>query len=326
MQRSANDKPRLETIDFARGIALVAMAIYHLAWDLEFFGYADPGMTATGGWRLFARSIASSFLFLVGVSLVLAHARGVRWRPFLKRLAMVALAAGAISLVTWLAVPGGFIFFGILHQIALASLLGMAFLRLPVWLVVLAAVAVIAAPQFLRSAVFDHPALWWVGLSSANPRSNDYVPLFPWFGAVLLGMAATRVAEARGLFGRLRPITLPAATRPIQAAGRHSLAFYLIHQPLLIASVWLFSQVFPAAEVPRDIEFTRACTAQCEQTEGAEFCSVYCVCVLEKLETENRFDEVYGGAPSPQTSQRLQEIVSACSFEAEPSGDGEDMP
>lgn len=326
MQRSANEKFRLETIDFARGIALVAMAIYHFAWDLEFFGYVEQGMTATGGWRLFARCIASSFLFLVGVSLVLAHARGVRWRPFLKRLAMVAAAAAAISLATWIAVPGGFIFFGILHQITLASLLGLAFLRLPVWLIVTVAIAVIVAPQYLRSAAFDHPALWWVGLSSSNPRSNDYVPLFPWFGAVLLGMAAARLADSFGLFARLRHVALPAATRPVQLAGRHSLAFYLIHQPVLIGAIWLFSQVLPAAQLPPDLDFTRACTAQCEQTEDAAFCSVYCVCVLDTLERENRFDEVYAGNPTPQTSQRLQEIVQACSFEAEPSGRREDTP
>ena len=98
-------KGRIDAIDIARGAALVAMAIYHFAWDLEFFGYAPPAMTAVGGWKLFARCIASSFLFLVGISLFLGHAKGIRWRGFLRRLAMVAGAALAISLVTYLAVP-----------------------------------------------------------------------------------------------------------------------------------------------------------------------------------------------------------------------------
>jgi uncharacterized membrane protein len=65
-------RPRLTRIDIARGVALIAMAIYHFGWDLEFFGYMAPATTAHGGWKLFARCIASSFLFLVGFSLVLA--------------------------------------------------------------------------------------------------------------------------------------------------------------------------------------------------------------------------------------------------------------
>ena len=143
--------PRIEAIDLARGAALIAMAIYHFTWDLEFFGYVDEGMTAHGGWKLFARCIASSFLFLVGVSLFLAHGKGIRWRGFLIRVAMVAGAALAISLVTYIAVPGAFIFFGILHEIALASLLGLAFLRLPALATLAIAALVIAAPLYARA-------------------------------------------------------------------------------------------------------------------------------------------------------------------------------
>src|SRR5690606_14784953 len=305
VQRSMSGRPRLEAIDLARGLALAAMAVYHFAWDLEFFGYAPPGMTAEGGWKLFARAIASSFLFLVGVSLWLAHGRGVRVRPFLKRLAMVAAAAAAISLVTFMAVPGGFIFFGILHQIALASALGLAFLRLPAVVTLIAAVFVAAAPHFLRSGIFDHPALWWVGLSSVNPRSNDYVPLFPWFSAVLAGIAAARIAGRAGLFARMGRRALPRWTRSVQFAGRHSLAVYLIHQPVLIASLWLVSQVAPAAEAPREAQFTRACAVQCESMRDAPFCVRYCACVLEDLAAEGRFDEVYAGTPGEATTRRL---------------------
>jgi uncharacterized membrane protein len=325
VQHTAIDKRRrLEAIDFARGSALLAMAIYHFAWDLEFFGYVEPGMTADGGWRLFARSIASSFLFLVGVSLFLAHAESIRWRPFLKRLAMVAGAAAAISLVTFLAMPGAFIFFGILHQIALASLLGLAFLRLPPLVTMAIAAAVIVAPNYLRAPFFDHPALWWIGLAPVNPHSNDYVPVFPWFGAVLLGIAAAKTARAAGVFERMRGWRLGGWSRPVQFAGRHSLAVYLIHQPVLIASLWLFSQVVPPAEPSRELRFMRACEGQCEASESSVFCPVYCGCVLDRLLAEGRFDEVYDGAPSAETSQRLQALVAECTLAAQEFDNGED--
>ena len=206
----------------ARGGALLAMAIYHFTWDLEFFGYVDPGLTAGGGWKLFARCIASTFLFLVGVSLYLAHGEGIRWRGFWKRFAMVAGSALLITAATWFLFPDGFIFFGILHEIALASVLGLAFLRLPALLTLAVAAAIVAAPTFLRSEFYDHPVLWWVGLSSANPRSNDYVPLFPWFGAVLAGIAVARIAKRSGLLTLLARIDLGRIARPFVLAGRHS--------------------------------------------------------------------------------------------------------
>lgn len=248
MSRTVATLPRIAVIDIARGTALVAMAVYHFGWDLEFFHYMDPGTTVSGGWRIFARAIAISFLFLVGVSLFLAHAGGTRWRPFLRRLAMVAAAAAAISAATFLLMPAGFIFFGILHHIALASLLGLAFLRLPAAPVLLLAAAAVAAPHLLSASAFDPPALWWTGLSTFRPQTNDYVPLFPWFGAVLAGIGTARLLNDHGLIERLRRVEPGRWARPLSMAGRHSLAFYLLHQPVLLAAVWTIAQLFPASD------------------------------------------------------------------------------
>lgn len=310
-QASPTKGKRIDVLDLARGLALVAMAIYHFTWDLEFFGYVDPGMTAVGGWKLFARCIASSFLILVGISLVLAHGRGIRWKSFWRRLAMVAGAALAISVITWIALPGGFIFFGILHQIALASVLGLAFLRLPPLLTLIVAALVIAAPNYLRSAFFDHPALWWVGLSSANPPSNDYVPLFPWFGAVLVGIAAGKFASSSGLFAGLAEIRLGKWSWPFNLAGRHSLAFYLIHQPVLISCVWLFSQVMPAQVQTREVRFRASCEKTCEQTRDADFCARYCVCMLDTLE-QSGLDQLFSGTQSPELRVKIEENAAFC--------------
>lgn len=314
---SGEGKSRIEFVDVARGGALLAMAIYHFTWDLEFFGYIEPGTTAVGGWKLFARAIASSFLFLVGVSLVLAHARGIRWRPFLRRLATVAAAAAVISLVTWATIPGGFIFFGILHQIVLASLVGLAFLRLP-WPATLAAAALtIAAPHFLRAEFFDHPALWWVGLSTSDPQSNDYVPLFPWTGAVLAGMAAARLAGGLGLLARLGNLRPGSWAAPFVFAGRHSLAFYLIHQPVLIGALFLFAQLAPPPSGSVRSGFSGACVATCQETRDGDFCARYCGCVYDRLEAENRLDDVFAGGQDAETVGRLNDIAGICTIETD---------
>ena len=118
---------RLVAIDLARTVALVGMAVFHFTFDLEMFGLVPPGTTTTGGWAVFARLIAGSFLFLAGLSLVLAHGEGIRWRAFGVRMAKVAGAAALVTAGTYAAFPHAFVFFGILHSIALASLMGLAF-------------------------------------------------------------------------------------------------------------------------------------------------------------------------------------------------------
>lgn len=314
VQSTPKNKSRIELIDAARGGALIAMAIYHFAWDLEFFGYATPGMTAVGGWRLFARSIASSFLFLVGFSLLLAHVRGVRWRSFWWRMLQVGGAAAAITLVTYFATPDAFIFFGILHHIALASLVGLLFLRVPAAAIAAIAVGVIALPALWRSDVFNGMALAWTGLAAVNPRSNDFVPLFPWFGAVLLGMATAKIARASGWTERAAGKPLPGWTRPLQFAGQHSLAVYLLHQPVLIGLIFLASLVVPPqAEEPR-VGFQRACEAQCAETRDAAFCAAYCGCVIAEIDSDARAGEIYTGAPSDDATAWLTEIATQCSI------------
>lgn len=308
---------RIAWIDVARGVALVAMAIYHFTWDLEFFGYIDPGTTAVGGWKYFARGIASSFLILVGISLFLSHRGGVRWPSFWRRFAMIAGAALIVSLATYYATPGSFIFFGILHQIAFASVAGLLFLRLPPVLVLLAAALCLAAPYLLTSTAFDAAWWWWSGLSQNRPRSNDYVPVFPWFGAVLVGISAAGLASRAGIFERLRQAAPGRWSKPLQFAGRHSLIVYLVHQPLLIGCIWLFSQVVPPTAAPPAVQFTRFCENGCATLRETAFCVPYCRCVLDTLEAEGRLDQAFSDNPDAAFRARLQGVAEICTADVD---------
>ena len=233
------DRPcgrRVEAVDMARGTALAAMAIYHFSWDMSFYGLADIPVTSATGWRVFARMIAGSFLGLVGVSLVLAARGGINWRGYLKRLAQIVAAAAAITVATWFAFPATYIYFGILHAIALFSLLALAFVRLPAVVTLACAVLALAAPSLISGPLFDRPWLLWTGLGTFFPPSNDYVPLFPWFGATLAGLALAKIADNARIWDRLAvwwPDNAPA--RLASFAGRHSLLVYLAHQPVLLA-------------------------------------------------------------------------------------------
>lgn len=312
----AGPRKRLIWLDVARGVALVAMAIYHFGWDLEFFGYMEPGTTGHGFWKIFARSIASSFLFLAGFSLVLGHYPVIRWRSFWRRFAMIVAAALAITIATRFATPSRFIFFGILHGIAAASLIGLAFLRLPPALTALAGLAVIAAPNFMRHEFFDTPVLWWVGLAPQNPLSNDYVPVFPWLGPALIGIATARVARARGWLGRLAPSSPPSpAMRALALGGRHSLLVYLIHQPVLITLVFLFAQIAPPPAADPAIGYRANCVVSCRAQQAEPFCIRFCDCTRDELMAENLFDDLVQGRIDPATDGRVGAIANQCAAE-----------
>jgi uncharacterized membrane protein len=230
---------RIVALDMARAGALVAMAVFHFVFDLEMFGFVAQGTTMLPGWRWLAYLTAGSFLFLVGVGLWLGHGRGIRWRGYWRRLAMIVAAALVITAATWVAFPDAFVFFGILHSIAVASLLGLAFLRVPVAVLIVLGVAVIWLPQVARFSAFDTPWFWWTGLQAVGVRSVDFVPVFPWFGPVLFGIAVAKLMEGAGLWLRLGAWQAGPVARALAVPGRHSLLVYLVHQPVLISLVWL---------------------------------------------------------------------------------------
>ncbi|MCF3639769.1 heparan-alpha-glucosaminide N-acetyltransferase domain-containing protein, partial [Rhizobium sp. TRM95111] len=216
------------------------------------------------------------------------------------------------------AFPDSFIFFGILHSIAAASLVGLLLLRLPAALWVVLAIAAFALPHVARSAAFDHPALWWVGLSQTIPRSNDYVPLLPWLGPFLLGMAAARFLAGRlaTFDGAVMPARPSRWKNLLAAAGRHSLAIYLLHQPLLIAIVFLASQIAPAAEPDPQSSYLESCSSACSGTRDAAFCERFCGCTLEGLVAEDLFDDLNAGRIDTVTDPRIAALSEQCTARA----------
>lgn len=300
---------RFAIVDLARGIALLAMFVFHFAYDLSHFGLIETEIPADPAWRMFARLIAGSFLTLVGVSLVLATRNGLNRRAFLKRFAMVAGAAALVSIATFFAMRENFIFFGILHHVALASVLGLAFLRLPVGLVAVAAAIVFALPWFVAPDALDTVWLAWLGFAQHLPPAADFVPLFPWFGCVLTGIVLARLVlphvESIAL-ARWRPGFAPA--RLVAWGGRNSLIVYLVHQPLFIGALMLALQT-PLLQRSEEQRFSASCEKSCSRNARApQDCASFCGCMLSSLKRE----DLWGREPTPQANERAGILVQAC--------------
>ncbi len=246
---------RHDRLDALRGVAVVLMTLFHLGFDLAWFGWWRQDFYRDPVWTVQRTCIVSLFLFCVGLSQAVAL-RGRGWwsatgagelrfadrfdRRFWRRWAQVAGCALLVTAGSWVVFPRSFIYFGVLHAIAVmlivlrcsagwgrglwlagAMALGLHFLS--TW----------AHSQGLAPSWLDAPGLHWLGLLSHKPITEDYVPLVPWLAAVWWGMAAGQWMLAS------RPQWLQGpAPAPLAWLGRWSLSWYMLHQPVLIGVLW----------------------------------------------------------------------------------------
>ncbi|HBY58087.1 MAG TPA: hypothetical protein DEG96_09575 [Candidatus Atribacteria bacterium] len=248
-----NLKKRFWEIDFLRGIAIIMMVLYHLLYNLHYFAHYNVNVYS-GFWMYFARTTATIFIFLVGVSLSISFSRAKHFSPnvtkktrlflkYLRRGLKVFSWGLIITLITWFFLREGFVIFGILHLIGISIILAYPFLKLHYWNLLIGLFCIFVG-VYLKGFVFNFYWLSWLGFRPAQFYTVDYFPLLPWFGVVLIGI----------FFGSL---LYPDYSRKFQIVdfsslsgvkilcflGKHSLLIYLLHQPLIIAILYLFGVV-----------------------------------------------------------------------------------
>ena len=226
-------------MDALRGVAISMMLVYHTAFDLVFFCYYGGDVYA-GGWRLLQLTTVWLFLLLVGISLTISYARSYKadgHRPPYKRYLLRGpklLGLGmvvAVAVLIYLGKP--LVIFGILHLIGASVILSYPLLwRRRASLVL--GLAVIALGIYVGRQPVSFVWLLPLGLHPAEFLQLDWYPLLPWFGVVLLGSFAgqTLCPGGRRHFAPPDRGGYPVV-RQLAWLGRHSLAIYLVHQPLL---------------------------------------------------------------------------------------------
>jgi uncharacterized membrane protein len=224
---------RFDRLDALRGAAIVWMALFHLAFDLNHFGWISPKQNFYTDplWTVQRSAIVSLFLFCAGLSLAVALHAGQGWPRFWKRWSQIAGCALLVSVGSGWMFPKSWISFGVLHGIAVMLVLARlaAPLRRGLWPLGLLCILL---PLWLQHPFFDARHSNWVGLVTQKPVTEDFVPVLPWLGVMLFGLAAGQwLLRARPQW-LSAPLAAPA--RPLAALGRWSLSFYMLHQPVLI--------------------------------------------------------------------------------------------
>ncbi|MFZ4625675.1 MAG: heparan-alpha-glucosaminide N-acetyltransferase [Rhodoferax sp.] len=248
---------RLDALDALRGLAMLWMTVFHFCFDLNHFGYIRQNFYTDPVWTWQRSLIVSLFLLCAGLGQAVAVAQGQSWRRFWQRWAQVAGGALLVTLGSWLMYPKSFIYFGVLHGLALMLLLARLSVSWGRWLWLLGGLAI--ASKFIASyaigiwatshfvAILNAPALNWLGWMTRPPVTEDHVPLFPWLGVMWWGVAIGNgwLSGSTGWLHR----RLPAALQPLARLGRWSLSYYLLHQPMLIAALLLLGWMVKSSGV-----------------------------------------------------------------------------
>jgi uncharacterized membrane protein len=224
---------RYDALDALRGVAIVWMTVFHFCFDLNHFGWMRQDFYRDPFWTWQRTCIVSLFLFCAGLGQAVAVAQGQSWPRFWRRWAQVAGCALLVTVGSWFMFPRSFIYFGVLHGIAVMLVIARLTAGWGPWLWV-AGAAAIASKLFVANAIFNGPWLNWTGWVTRLPITEDYVPLFPWLGVMWWGVAAGQWLL------RTRPHWLArTAPAPLAWLGRWSLSWYMLHQPILIGALML---------------------------------------------------------------------------------------
>lgn len=219
---------RFWEIDVLRGLALILMIIYHLLYDLNEFFHVNIAYNE-GLFYFMGKTAAVLFILVAGISC--SFSRNNTLRAF-----KLILWGYIIFFVTNIVVPGSNIVFGILHFLGVCLLLYPIFKNIHPYLLALTGAAIILTGEITSKLSINHNWLVPLGFEGQNFSSVDYFPLIPWYGVFLLGISIRKIVYKQN---RSLIKTVNKYFRPLAAVGKHTLIIYLIHQPIIMATLYL---------------------------------------------------------------------------------------
>ena len=220
---------RIDELDSLRATALVMMLVLNFVTDLNHFGIMN---TETGDqWWWLARITASLFVGISGVSYFLAHRLEYDFTKTSGRTKRLIFWAFVITIITYIFEPSAYVRFGVLHFLALASIVAFPVARKPEFALGIGLILLIIP-------LSSNSNLVWLGLRETGFIAVDYFPLNPWLGIFFIGLAL-----ASRIYPEGKPLTEIQWPEKWLWFGRNTLTIYVIHQPILIGLLVLTGQV-----------------------------------------------------------------------------------
>ncbi len=239
---------RFWEIDILRTVAIVMMVSFHAVYVPYYLGIAGTGDFSRGAfWWWISMVTPALFIFLAGLSLPISQTRAKTVSSFVRRGLKILGLGMAITFLTWLVSPDGYVRFGILHFFGLAFMIGHFFVRFRFLNLALGLALLAIGFVYLRGTSFDFPWLLWLGLRPQGVSMMDYVPMVPWFGFLLVGIFCGKMLYPEGtrVFG-IREFDGPV-TRLLTLPGKHPLELYVAQWPVILVTLFI---MYPDRLIP----------------------------------------------------------------------------
>lgn len=196
---------RYQSLDILRGLAIIGMVLFHANYMIEEIFAIEIFHFSTRFWYILGRVVGITFIIVSGISFYLS----VQNRPLSrivtntkKRFTILTTIALVISFVTYVFFYEQRISFGIIHFFAVSTLLGLPFIRLGSWNMLVGILCLIIG--YCMSLIsIDSDLFIPLGLISLDYYSADYYPIFPWFGYYLIGYGVASWLCLSGYFDTL---------------------------------------------------------------------------------------------------------------------------
>lgn len=242
---------RIQLLDTLRGVMVIYMVYYHTLFDLGFMFGKDWARRQFDAQPFSQMIIGCTFVFVAGLTIRFSRNAALHG-------ARLLIIASAVSIVTAFFFPGSGIFFGVLHLLAVCmmvyAVLGKVLERIH-WIPgALVSLALFLCTYWVQSGFFgikglfripvpealtDGSMMYAFGFIEPGFGSVDYYPLLPWLFLFLCGCFAGRLLERDSLPEPL----YKDYCKPLTFIGRHSLAIYVVHQPVIYALCLLLTGV-----------------------------------------------------------------------------------
>lgn len=153
-----------------------------------------------------------------------------------------------LTLLTAIFLPDRPILFGVLHCIGCCLIFSTILLRLKSTNVIVATLVIVTGLALGFFFTMENPNMVELAAgiheSDVGTHTIDYFPILPWFGVCLLGITLGNILykDNKRRFP-LHDLSNYTSSKLFSWLGQHSLAIYLVHQPLIAGCLTLFLMI-----------------------------------------------------------------------------------